>query len=101
MPMNYFGRLAQEHWAKFVPTRYGQIQDPDSFFETLGEEVADEIEDLAEELAGDDRLDEGYLGKLGRLNAARQQAREKVLSERVLLPAEPGSAMDENSDTSP
>lgn len=94
--MNEFGVMAQKHWAKFLPTRYGQIEDPNSFFSTLGEEVAEEIDELATALAGDDPRGEDYLGKVGRLNAARQRAREKVLAEQVLLPAEPGSPMDED-----
>lgn len=96
--MNQYGVMARKHWAKFLPTRYAQIEDPDSFFSTLGQEVEEEIDQLATTLAGEDPPGEDYLGKLGRLNAARQQAREKVLAERVLLAAEPGSPMDEDSD---
>jgi hypothetical protein len=96
--MNQYGVMAQKHWARFLPTRYARIEDPDNFFSTLGQEVEEEIDELATALEGEDPPDEDYLGKLGRLNAARQQAREKVLAERVLLPAEPGSPMDEDSE---
>lgn len=92
---NRYGAMAQQHWAQFLPNRYQAIENPDSFFSRLGQEVADEIEETAQQLAGTDQPDEGYLGKLGRLNAARSQAQEKVLAERVLLPAEPGSERDE------
>src|SRR6266566_2547166 len=93
--MNQYATLARDHWKRFLPSRNSQIQDPDRFFTTLGQEVEQEIADLTETLAGEDPPEEDYLAKLGRINAAAQQAREKVLAERVLLPAEPGTEMDE------
>jgi hypothetical protein len=89
--MNHYGLTAQRHWEKWLPTRYAEIQDPDSFFSTLGEEVANRIADLALDLAGDDPPVEDYLVKVGRLNMARLQAEEIVLREQVLLPPEPGA----------
>jgi hypothetical protein len=96
--MNQYAAMAQTHWARFLPTRYSQINDPDSYFSILGQEVADEIDDLTQQLTENDAASEDYLSKVGRLNSARQQAREKVLAERVLLAAEPGSPMDENTE---
>jgi hypothetical protein len=95
--MNWFGHLAQDHWKTYLPSRYSQIPDPESYFSTFVEEIEEQIETLTFALAGDDQPGEGALGKTGRLTAARQQAREKILTEQVLLPAEPGSPMDENS----
>jgi hypothetical protein len=94
--MNQYGEMARRHWETFLPGRYSRISDPSSFFSTLGKEVETEIDQLTQELAGEDPAGEDYLGKVGRLSAARQQAREKVLAEQVLLPAEPGSAKDES-----
>jgi hypothetical protein len=88
--MNQYGTMARDHWARWLPDRYSQIQDPDSFFTTLGEEVAQQIGDLMLDLAGDDPPGEDYLAKVGRLGMARLQAEEMVLAERVLLPPEPG-----------
>jgi hypothetical protein len=96
--MNQYGEMARHHWETFLPQRYSRIEDPPSFFSMLGKEVETEIDQLTEQLAGEDPPGEDYLGKVGRLNAARQQAREKVLAEQVLLPVEPGSAKDEDSD---
>lgn len=93
--MNQYATMAAEHWKRFLPNRYQQISDPDSYFETLGQEVETEIAELTEVLASEDPPGENYLDKVGRLTAAAQQAREQVLAERVLLPAEPGTAMDE------
>lgn len=92
--MNQYGALAQRHWRQWLPNRCRTIADPHSFFSTLGEEVAQEIEDLSLELAGDDPPGEDYLAKLGRLNMARLRAQETVLRERVLLPPE-GEAQDQ------
>ena len=79
--MNRYGLMAQQHWAQWLPTRYAVIEDPDSFFSDLGKQVADRIDTLALQLAGDDQPGEGYLGKAGRLGQARHQAEEIVLAE--------------------
>lgn len=89
--MNHYGVTAQRHWKRWLPARYAAIQDPDSFFSTLGEEVAKRIADLTLDLAGDDPPGEDYLVKVGRLNMARLQAEEIVLQEQVLLAPEPGA----------
>ncbi|KAA2247016.1 TnpV protein [Solihabitans fulvus] len=93
--MNRYGTMAQEHWARFLPARYSQIPDPTAFFTTLGREAEEAIADLADQMAGNDPPNESYLEKLGRLTAIGQQARERILAEVVLLPAEPGSELDE------
>ncbi|HEV2374076.1 MAG TPA: hypothetical protein VGS19_18205 [Streptosporangiaceae bacterium] len=86
--MNQYGTMARDHWARWLPQRYTQIEDPDSFFSTLGEEVAHQVGDLTLDLAGNEPAGEDYLGKVRRLNMARLQAEEIVLKERVLLPPE-------------
>jgi hypothetical protein len=96
MRMNHYGAMAREHWARWRPAQYAAIPDPDSFFSDLGTRVSDQIDQLAMELAGDDQPGEGYLGKAGRLGAARLQAEEIVLPEEVLLPPEPGADEDED-----
>lgn len=98
-PTSQYAQMAQNHWAQFLPNRYSQIPNPDEFFTALGQEVEEQIQDLAEQIAGQDPPGEDYLSKVGRLNQARQTAREKVLAERVFLPAEPGSPMDEDTAT--
>ncbi|GAA4554903.1 hypothetical protein GCM10023175_54100 [Pseudonocardia xishanensis] len=90
--MNEYGAQAMTHWRRWLPSRYAQIASPETFFAELGLEVADQITDLSTELAGDDPARETYLEKVGRLNAARQRAREMVLAEQVLLPPEPEAA---------
>ena len=88
--MNPYGRLAQQHWAKWRPNQLSQIPDPETFFTDLGEEVETQIEALEIALAGDDPGGEDYMEKVGRLRTARMTAESQVLREMVLLEPEPG-----------
>ena len=99
--MNRYGLMAQRHWAQWLPQRYATISEPDSYFSTLGQDVAQQIEDLTLELAGDDQPGEEYLAKAGRLTAARSRAEEIVLPERVLLAPEPQTSGDPEDDSQP
>src|SRR6516164_3397497 len=92
--MNWYGVMAQNHWARWLPQRYATIEDPDSFFSTLGQETARQIDELAAELADEDQPGEGYLEKAGRLTAARSQAEEIILPQQVLLPPESETSED-------
>jgi hypothetical protein len=97
--MNHYGAMAQRHWARWLPARYAAIEDPERFFTDLGNEASERIRALADELAGDDRPGEGYLGKAGRLGQARHQAEEIVLPELILLEPEPGANEDDTEIT--
>ena len=99
--MNRYGLMAQKHWARWLPARYAQIEDPDSFFSDLGRLTAERIDSLALNLAGDDRPGEGYLGKAGRLGEARHQAEEIVLADLILLEPEPGADEDRADPENP
>ena len=90
LAMNKYGRMAIRHWQTFLPDRLRAMPERDQtrFFTELGEQAAAEIEELQMQLAGPDPVGEGYLEKVGRLNAARMQAEEKVLAELILLAPE-------------
>ena len=88
MSVNRYGVIAQRHWARWLPRQYAAIGDPESFFTTLGEEVARQIEDLTDDLVGEIRQSDSYLAYVGRLFAARAIAEELVLPQRVLPQAE-------------
>ena len=92
--MNRYGVMARSHWARWLPRRYATISDPDSFFSTLGQETARQIDELAAELAGEDQPGEGYLEKAGRLTAARSQAEEIILPQQILLAPESETSED-------
>ncbi|MGH3188687.1 MAG: hypothetical protein ACRDPY_15660 [Streptosporangiaceae bacterium] len=53
-------------WPWFGPPWYAEIEDPDAFWAA----IARQADDLADDLAGDDRPGGGYLAKAGRLTAA-------------------------------
>jgi hypothetical protein len=92
--MNYYGEMARDHWARWLPSQYAAIKDPDSFFSDLGNRASDRIEELAGQFAGDRPAGEGYLERVGRLGRARKQAEEIVLHEMILLEPEPGADED-------
>ena len=67
--------------AWFCPPWCAEIEDFDAFLAAITREMAWQSADFAEELAGDDRPGEGYLGKAGQLTAARRQAEEIIMHE--------------------
>jgi hypothetical protein len=94
--MNEYGAMAQRHWQRWLPQRYAAIENPDAFFAGLGEEVSAEIAGRWAEMraATGNPRGEDYMDRVGRLNAMRKQAEERVLAERVLLAPEPGADDD-------
>ena len=85
--MNKYGRQAQEAWKAASPERYSQIQDPEEYFTRLGEEAQEQVDELLPKIAGPDPKNESYLEKVGRLNAARNQA-EEIVTYDLLSPPE-------------
>lgn len=83
--MNKYAKLAMSHWKRTDPDRYAAITDPQTFFQELGEQAETQIQELAARLAGPDQPGEEYLQKVGRLNMARLQAEEAILTELVLI----------------
>ena len=96
MSMNRYGVIAQRHWARWLPKQYATISDPESFFTTLGEEVARQIDDLTDGLAGETGHGDSYLARVGQLVAVRAIAEELILPQRVLPEAE--LAADDDQD---
>jgi len=96
--VNKYGEMARSHWATWLPQAYAAIQDPDSFFWAIGEEAASQVDELTDQLAGTGQPGEGYLQRAGRLTAARRQAEEVILPQRVLPP--PEATQDEDQDGS-
>ena len=100
--MNKYAHMAAGHWERFLPDRWRAIPESErtAFFTGLGEQAAVQIEELQMRLAGPDPVGEGYLEKVGRLNAARSQAEEIVLRE-LILPAPSESDLEEEDDSLP
>jgi hypothetical protein len=93
--------MARSHWAAWLPRAYATIGEPDSFFSAIGEEAARQVDELASQLAGDGQPGEGYLERAGRLTAARSQAEEVILPQRVLARPEEPDEGDQGSRPSP
>ncbi|HEX5302582.1 MAG TPA: hypothetical protein VFW50_36875 [Streptosporangiaceae bacterium] len=100
MSVNRYGVMARQHWARWLPRQYAAIGDPDSFFTALGEEVARQIDDLTDGLAGETGQGDSYLARVGQLVAARAIAEELILPQRV-LPQPELAAGDDQEDIEP
>ncbi|MDP9332188.1 MAG: hypothetical protein M3Q30_02580 [Actinomycetota bacterium] len=97
---NQYGMLAREHMVRWCPNHYTQIPDPDDYFQMLGQEILNEIENLEQTLLQLQHPATTFAEKAGRANMARMMAEERILAERVFLspeidPTEP--AIDDTS----
>lgn len=79
--MNKYAQLLKRQWETADPTYVSSLSDPTEHFSQMGERVQEEVLELLPSLEGTDPAEENYLQKVGRLNAARQQAEEIVLAE--------------------
>lgn len=95
--MTHYQTLARQHWTRYAPSRVTAIPNPAEFFQTLGQEVHQQVTALTAELAGQGPPEETYLEKVGRLNAARLQAEELVLQELVWITS-PETTPDEDRE---
>lgn len=98
--MNNYGKIAQENWKTLAPKEYEQISNPEEHFAQIGETAMQQVLQLQDELAGPDQMDEGYLEKVGRLQAAKNQAEEIVKKETLTPPRDTWEPTqeDENPD---
>ena len=93
--MNRYGQEAWETWRRLAPTALSEIANPSRHFSELGEQASLQIAELTIQIAGPDQLGETYLGKVGRLNAARLQAEEIVRTDLLTPPREEIEDLDE------
>ena len=82
--MNRYGQQAKDHWQQTMPARVRDLDDPERFFTTMGEELETAIEELARTLAGKTPTDEPYLDRVRRLATARFEAEGQVLRGMLL-----------------
>ena len=82
--MNKYGALLMRQWRRADPDRFATIPDPESFFAEKGRELEQEIDALAETLAGPDRPGESYLEKTARLSSARFNAESDLIREAMI-----------------
>lgn len=81
--MNQYGRQAMQFWADRIPDRLAALPDPEQYFQSLGDEIENQVIDLSMQLQGQDPSGEEYLGKVGRLMNARRRAEEIVMAQLV------------------
>lgn len=81
--MEEYAMLVRNHWERNRRDQIAMLPDPDLYFQQVGEQMADEIETMADELAGQAPPGETYWQRVGRLNEATNRAREIVLRERL------------------
>lgn len=94
--MNQLGATARDYFQEFLPSRFSELGNPDTFFNQLGEELESQVVRLTPQIAGLDSTEETYLDKLGRLEAARRQATELVLQEMLYDPYPPEEDPEQN-----
>jgi hypothetical protein len=82
--MNRYGRQLMRQMQQSDPARFASLPDPDQHFTIVGEQLAVEIEQLAQSIAGPDRPGETYLEKVGRLNMARLNAESDLIAEAMI-----------------
>lgn len=90
--MNTYGTRAMQYWRTWLPLRFAQIQDPQGFFASLGEQVEDLICSGCLDWQGRDRAmlnRSDYLTRVGQLTAIRASVTEVVMADMVYLEPEP------------
>jgi hypothetical protein len=87
--MHPYGAKAMRHMQIYLPVRYGHIDDPDSYFRQLGEQIAEEVMAIFDHLRETTPLPpDDYLARVGTLTALKMQAEEVVFAELVYLAPE-------------
>jgi hypothetical protein len=81
MTMNRYGTQIRDRWIATAPTRYSQLEDPETFFSEMGELTLARVTELADQLAGQPPAEERYLNRVSRMSSAMRQAEEIALAE--------------------
>ncbi|MDJ0358326.1 hypothetical protein [Paenarthrobacter sp. PH39-S1] len=94
--MNTHGRHAMETMQNHDPEAFNQIQHPEEYFSTLGDQIQEQIWNRTEELLPQRTLDQPPMEFIGLSNMARLRAREMVYQEMIYssLPPEPEEMED-------
>lgn len=95
--MGELAAMAEKHWQTSRPREYAAIPAGKraAFFLDLETQADEQIQAMADALAGPDRTGESYLDRAGRLTEADQTARAAVIRELILpepTPDSPGMA---------
>jgi hypothetical protein len=88
MTMNHYAAMAQEHWQKARAREYVLIEEPERFFNQLGEQVAEMVQQRTDQLLHSQPRAEGFVAELARQQTARTTAEDEIL--RTMVFTEPG-----------
>ena len=97
--MNKYGLMAQDHWRRHAPSRFAALEDPEQYFEELGETAAAQIEQVTLTLERSLPVDLEYLDRVAQLQAIRKQAEEAVLSDLVYSVEPEASSLADELET--
>ncbi len=88
--MNRYGRRAMRHWEEFLPSQLAELEDPEEFFAELGEDAAERIDALAEELVQryPDHDQAPDAEREAQLSTARRMAENQIARDRLLVDTE-------------
>lgn len=87
--MTNYAAIAQHNWKTLAPSTYQQMtqeMDIEAHFKTMGHRAEQIAGELAYQYQGQDSLEETYMQKVGRINAAMVRAREQVIAEELTPP---------------
>jgi hypothetical protein len=87
--MNAYGRTAMTYWQTYLPTQVAQMQDPEAFFEDLGQKVMTLVVTGQDE-AVTSQTPPG-MSRPAFIQGARRSAEEEALKDLVYLQPEPGT----------
>ena len=96
--MNKHGRHAMETMKSTDQEQFSQIEDPEAHFTQLGQEMADEIGELATQLTPPRVHGQNMMDVIGLQKAATKRAEEVVYQERIYSQIPPQS---EEMETTP
>ena len=86
-----YGNLAADHMARWLPSAFGAIEDPEGYFRALDDRVASTIRDRERSSTPPRSLQAtDFRAYAGRMQMAHLIAEEQVLYDLVYLDPEPG-----------
>lgn len=86
--MNHYGQLARDHWMEWLPERFAAIENPETFFTGLGQQIHSQIDTLYQATLTTMPADLPAEEIDGWKNMARQMATDQILTELAYLAPE-------------
>ena len=88
LDLDRYGAAAAAHMRAHRPDRYHQIENPESYFLELGDQMAAQISEVEQALLAAETPESDYTRRAGQLTSARRRAEEVVLAD-LVYPADP------------